>query len=190
MANISDSVKQWLEDIENDQYCETTPVEMGCICYATFRYIWNNEKTNMAEFFGKEFAPLNRSMSNIYSQVDRIKNFKSSENNAKIKYDAEKIKELRLQGLSAKEICEKLGYPADKSKSLTSNKGWVEAAEILKNRESTENTDSVQKIQKNTESVRKSVQIEQTENVQKNTESVQKQTDNTDSVQKFGGFNF
>ena len=187
MANISDSVKQWLEDIENDQYCETTPVEMGCICYDTFRYIWNNEKTNMADFFGKEFAPLNRSMSNIYSQVDRIKNFRSNETNTNIKYDAEKIKELRLQGLNSKEICEKLGYPADKSRSLTSNRGWIEAGKILKDRKCTENTEFVQKSVKSDAEI---VQTDRQNSVQKNTESVQKQTESTDSVQNSSGFDF
>lgn len=187
MANISDSVKNWMKEIENDEFCETSPVELGCICYATFRYIWDNEKTNMAEFFGEEYRSLNRSMANIYSQVDRIKNFRSNETNTNIKYDAEKIKELRLQGLSSKEICEKLGYPADKSRSLTSNRGWIEAGKILKDKVCTENTDSVQKSVK---SDAETVQTDRQNSVQKNTESVQKQTENTDSVQNFGGFNF
>ena len=190
MANISDIVKEWIKEVEDDEFCNTTNVEIGCICYAIFRYIWNDEKTNMTEFFGEEYTHLNRNMSNIYKQIDRIKGFKNNETNTNVKYDAEKIKELRLQGLNTKEICEKLGYPVEKSRSLTSNKGWKEAGEILKNRKHTENTDSVQKNTDFVKSVPDSVHTDRQKSVQKDTDSVQKQTESTDSVQKLCGFNF
>ena len=193
MANIIESVKTWIEEIENDQYLNMSKVEISYITYATCRYIWYNEKTNMSEFFGEEYKNLNLAMSNIYSQVDKIKNYRKDDVENNIKYDSEKIKELRLKGYTAKEICVELGYPESKSKSLTSNKGWKEANIELKQKSQTENTDSVQKIQNDTEKTEQKLQTENTENIQKSTDSVQMGQNVTDLSQMntdSGGFDF
>lgn len=164
---------KWFEDIENDPNLDFSTQEMAYIVYAASRYGFYQEKINIAEVFGKEFARLNIAMSNIYGQIDNIKNWDKS-NGANVKYDAEAIKECRLKGMTAREICIELGYPLDKVKSLTSNKGWVEANKILKEEKIQKSTDSVQNrneqiIQKKTENTDLS-----------NTES----TENTDLSQK------
>lgn len=182
---------KWFEDVENDPNFELNKQEMAYITYAAAQYGFYQEKINIGEIFGKEFAQLNFIMPNIYGQIDNIKNYDPT-NGGTIKYNADAIKECRLKGLTAKEICTELGYPIDKAGSLTSNKGWIEAGKILKEKSaqnSTENTESVQTEKniipiKNTESVQKCTDIEQTDN-----------TDNTDSVQKsnssyMDGFDF
>ena len=135
----------------------------------------------MGEVFGKEFSALNFAMPNIYGQVDNIQSY-PEKMGAIIRYDSDAICKLRLKGMTSKEICIELGYPLEKARSITSNKGWIEAGKILaKNK--TENTKSVQKVQKCesdvcTESVQKI-----NEGVQNLTENVQKSDRNIESVQ-------
>ena len=182
---------KWFEDVENDPNFELNKQEMAYITYAASQYGFYQEKINLGEVFGKEFARLNFIMPNIYGQIDNIKNYDPSDG-GNIKYDAEAIKECRLKGMTAKEICKELGYPEDKSKSLTSNKGWIEAGKILKEKSvqsKTESTESVQKEKKvvsikNTESVQKDMDMEQ---ICINTENTEK----AESVSKYaGGFDF
>jgi len=184
-------MKKWIDDIVNDENLDDiNEQKIAYILYAAVMYGFSGEKINIGAVFGKEFGVLNYAMSNIYGQIDNIKNYDPSDGN-NIKYDSETIKELRLKGYKAKEICIELGYPADKAKSLTSNKGWIEAGKILKEQKeksvqnSTENTESVQtkntekvvKIPKKTDSVQICTDMAQTENTEKD-RSVQK------SVQK------
>jgi len=169
MADKAIIMKDWIDKIIDDPYVETSPLEVGCILYAACQYWWTGQMTNIGEVFGNEYTSLNRSMANIYGQIDRVSNFKKEESQANIKYDAEQIRDLRLEGHTAKEICEILGYPVEKAKSLSSNKGWIEASKILKQK-NTENTESVQICTENI--------------IQKKEKSVQKVQKNTDSVQK------
>ena len=156
---------------------------MAYLIYAAAMYGFTGEKVNIGSVFGKEFAVLNFCMTNIYSQIDRIRTWGEEQGKANEKYDADAIRELKVSNpqMTAKEICRELDYPESKAKSITTNKGWLEAQKIIKSK----NTEIVQKL---TDSVKNSVQKE-TEIVQKSTESVQKLTDvqtenteNTDSV--------
>lgn len=127
-------MESWVENIMDDPYVETSPVEMGCILYAAVRYWFTGEKDDLGELCGEEYRGLNRSMPNLYSQIDKMKNYSGNVKQGSIKYDHERIKALRLAGKSGREICEILGYPVDKAKSLTTTKGWKEAKKILDNR--------------------------------------------------------
>ena len=180
---------KWFEDVKNDPNLDIDEQKLAYITYAATQYGFYQEKINIGEVFGKEFATLNYIMPNIYGQIDNMKNYDPSDG-GNIKYDAEAIKECRLKGMKAKEICKELGYPEDKSKSLTSNKGWVEANKILKEKEKSvqNDTESVQ-TGKNVISINKT---ENTESVQKCTDMEQTEiTENTDSVsKKYGGFDF
>ena len=137
--------KDWYEAIQNDPYVETNEQEMAYILYAAMIYCFERKCIDIGEVFGKEFKGLNRSMPNIYSQIDRIKIWSDNMNEGKRKYDAERLKELRLEGKTAREICMIEGYDIDKANNLTSNKGWIEAGKILKEQKSRNLEKSVQK---------------------------------------------
>lgn len=149
--------RKWYDAIKNDDYIETTEQEMAYILYAAMIYSFEGERIDIGEVFGKEFKGLNRSMPNIYSQIDNIKDWSDKMNEAKRKYDSDRIRELRLQGLSAREICIAEGYGEDKANNITSNRGWKEAGEILKGNKIQK---SVQKFPENPESVQKNTDLE------------------------------
>lgn len=153
-------MKKWLDDILADENVEVTTQDLAYITYAAVQYGLTRERINMAETFGPEFRGLNYAMSNIYGQIDNIKDYNPGRT---VKYDSDAIRDLRLEGKTAKEICAILGIEEDKHKSISTNKGWREAGEILKQK----NTENTEKSTKNTEFV-------DTENTQKNTEKIQK----------------
>lgn len=180
-------MKDQYDAIMNDDVEATTEQEMAYILFAAAQYAFNKEKINIGEVFGKEFKGLNRSMPNIYSQMDRIKIWTEEQGKINVKYDADAIKELKVNNptMTAKQICIELGYPEENARSLTSNKGWKEAQQIIKDR-------NEQTVQKCTESVQMDKTVQNC-GVQKNTESVQKSTENvnSDSSAFIGsGFNF
>lgn len=191
MADTFKFQKDWYEAILNDKYVKTTPQEMAYIVYAAMQYAFNDgQPIDLGETFGEQFRGLNRSMPNIYDQINRIKNYEKNKNEEK--YDNDAIYQLRMEGKTGKEICQILGYPLERERSLSSTKGWKKAREDKK-----KNTEickifvkPVGKIQiQNTESVQSN-----TENVQKDTESVQSiNTESVKNIQKsvnFTGFNF
>lgn len=170
MADKVTVMKKWIDDIRNDEnLAGVTEQELAYIIYAAVMYGLEDEKINISGLFGAEFKHLNWAMSNIWGQIDNIQGYNKNQGDINIKYDKEAIKNLRLEGYTAKQICEKLNYPLEKARSITSNKGWIEAGEILRKKtESVQNSDyyeeeSVQKIQK--------IQTESTDSVQKNTDS-------------------
>lgn len=132
MADKMTVMRKWLDDIKNDENITVTDVDEAYILYAMIHYGLYGEKINISEIFGKEHGTLNYLMPNIYGQIDNIQNYKPADNNGK--YDADKIYQLRLEGHTAKQICQELGYPVEKWRSLTSNKGWTDAGEELKKR--------------------------------------------------------
>ena len=164
---------------------------MAYIVYAAMQYAFNDgQPIDLGETFGEQFRGLNRSMPNIYDQINRIKNYEKNKNEEK--YDNDAIYQLRMEGKTGKEICQILGYPLERERSLSSTKGWKKAREDKK--KNTEickiSVKPIEKIQiQNTESVQSN-----TENVQKDTESVQSvNTESVENVQKsvnFTGFNF
>ncbi len=124
-------MSKWLKDIKEDQNLELSEQELAYIVYAAVKYGLEGEKLNLGEVFGKEFKYLNIAMPNIYGQIDNIQGYDLGR---RTKYDSEKIKELKLKGYTAVQICEELGYDKSKARSLTSNKGWREAVQILGNK--------------------------------------------------------
>ena len=160
--------KDWYENIINDKYVKTSPQEMAYILYAAMQYAFNGgNPIDLGEVFGPEFGGLNRSMANIYGQMDKIKNYEKIKNEEK--YDNDEIYRLRIEGKTGKEICQILGYSLEREKSLSSTKGWIKAREDKKaGRIDTEickksvslDTDGVQKSVKNTEICTDSVKFE------------------------------
>ena len=191
MADTFKFQKDWYEAILNDKYVKTTPQEMAYIVYAAMQYAFNDgQPIDLGETFGEQFRGLNRSMPNIYDQINRIRNYEKNKNEEK--YDNDAIYQLRMEGKTGKEICQILGYPLERERSLSSTKGWKKAREDKKKNTEICKT-SVKSIEK--------IQIQNTESVQSNTENVQKDTDsvqsvNTESVKNiqksvnFTGFNF
>ena len=178
--------RDWFDAIRNDETLGgVTEEQMAYIIYAATMYGFTGEKVNIGNVFGKEFTVLNFCMTNIYSQIDRIRVYNEEQGKANEKYDADAIRDLKVNNpqMTAREICRELDYPESKAKSITTNKGWLEAQRIIRSK----NTEIVQKL---TDSVSKSGQKE-TENVQKQTD-IQKEdrqkltesTENTDSVLK------
>jgi len=133
MADKMTVMRKWLDDIEADENVTLTDNDRAFIAYAILRYGLYGEKTNIGEVFGKEHGMLNYLMPNIYGQIDNIQNYKPVDNSGK--YDPKKIYELRLEGHTAKQICQELGYPVEKWRSITSNKGWTDAKKELEKRE-------------------------------------------------------
>jgi len=162
-------MSKWFEDIKDDPNLKVTDQDIAYMTFAATQYGFYGIKTDLGEMFGSEFRGLNMCMPNIYGQIDNMKGFDPK--NGKYKYDSEKVKELAAQGKTAKEICKMLGYPEDRAKSLTSNKGWIEGRKLLSENaeECTESTDSVY-----------DAEGERSENLIENTEIVQKQTESTD----------
>lgn len=186
MADKVTLMRKWFDDIVDDPNIDTTEQELAYMIYAAYMYGTTGEKVNIGEVFGKEFKLLNMMMPNIYGQIDNIMHYDPS-NGKNVKYDAEAIKECRLRGLSAKEICVELGYPEARSRSITSNKGWIEAGKILKGME-----EGVQKLSESVQNDFKN-SSEKYRNVQKNTEMDRSvlDTENNVSVQKsVNGFDF
>lgn len=124
--------RDWYENIVNDKFVPTTDQEIAYLLYAAMKYSFYDEQVDLGEVFGKEFANLNRSMTSIYGQIDKIKNYGEEKKAAVLKYDADRIYELRLKGHTAKEICVMEGYGEDKANNITSNRGWKRAGEELK----------------------------------------------------------
>ena len=176
-------MKSWIDEVREDPNLEVSEQGIAYIIYAAVHYGHTGEKINIGEVFGNEFKSLNMVMPGIYVQMNKIANYDPS-NGGNVKYDAEAIKELRLQGFKAREICQKLGYPEDKANNLTTNKGWKEAGQILKEKKNS--------VQNNPESVQKENNVFSIKNP-KNPDFVQNNTDmedNTDSgqiVQKYAG---
>ena len=92
-------------------------------------------------------------MPNIYGQIENIQNYGEEMKASVLKYDADRIYELRMAGMTAKEICIELGYGEEKANNITSNKGWKLAGVELKKSE-------VQKSGKSGNSVQNLVQID------------------------------
>jgi len=175
MADTFKFQKDWYEAILNDKYVKTTPQEMAYIVYAAMQYAFNDgQPIDLGETFGEQFRGLNRSMPNIYDQINRIRNYEKSKNEEK--YDNDAIYQLRMEGKTGKEICQILGYPLERERSLSSTKGWKKAREDKKS-----NTEickvSVKSVGDNTE-----IQIQNTDSVQNDTEILQKNTDSVQSV--------
>ncbi len=144
-------LREWVEELQGDELTALNEKEMAYVLYGLVTYGLTGEKTDMS-IFGSEYKSLNRSISGYYGQIDRVMSFGEKMNSGRVKYDNEKIKELRLKGHTAKQICIELDYGEDKAKSITTTRGWTEAGQILKQMK-TENTDSVQNVQKKTDSV-------------------------------------
>ena len=139
-------LKEWVDELQGDELTALDEKEMAYVLYGLVMYGLTGERTDMS-IFGNEYKSLNRSISGYYGQVERVINFGEKMSSGRVKYDNEKIKELRLKGHTAKQICIDLGYGEDKAKSLTTTKGWLEAGQILKQKK-TENTESVQILEK------------------------------------------
>lgn len=175
MADTFKFQKDWYEAIINDKYVKTSPQEMAYILYAAMQYAFNEgNPIDLGEVFGEQFSGLNRSMPNIYGQMDKIKNYEK--NKGEDKYDNDAIYKLRMEGKKGKEICQILGIPLEREKSLSSTKGWIKAREDKK-----KNTEICKNSVKQDESIRGD-DTENTEILQKSTESVQIQMENTESV--------
>ena len=144
-------LREWVEELQGDELTALNEKEMAYVLYGLVTYGLTGEKTDMS-IFGSEYKSLNRSISGYYGQIDRVMSFGEKMNSSRVKYDNEKIKELRLKGYTARQICIELEYGEDKAKSVTTTKGWIEAGQIMKQMR-TENTDSVQKKTENTDSV-------------------------------------
>ena len=153
MADKMTVMKKWIDDIRKDDNLEVTEQELAYIMYAAITFGLEGEKVNIGEVFGKEFKHLNFAMSNIYGQIENIQNYGEEMKASVLKYDADKIYELRLEGYTAKEICRELGYGEDKANNITSNKGWKLAGEELRK-------SGVQKSGKSGFSVQKVTQID------------------------------
>ena len=167
MADKVTLMKKWFDDIREDENLfDLTETDIAYLIYAAAQYGFTGEKVNLGEVFGKEYRGLNMAMPNIYGQIDRIKNFNDKVGGS-IKYDSEAIKELRLKGMTALEICRELGYPAEKVKSLTSNKGWKEAGELMAAQKKNDNKNE-EKIDRNETDFRQKIDS----GVQKNPESI------------------
>ena len=193
MADTFKFQKDWYEAIANDKYVSTTPQEMAYILYAAMQYAFNDgNPIDLGEVFGKEFGGLNRSMPNIYGQMDRIRNYEKGKSSDT--YDHEAIYRLRMEGKKGKEICQILGYPLEKERSLSSTKGWKKAAkdkaegitlkdteictESVKNTDITEILDEIDVKNDTDDTVKLQKSVKNTEIC---TDTVH--TENTDSVQ-------
>lgn len=139
--------KDWYEGIVNNEYVETTEQEMAYILYAAMRYCFYDETIDLGEIFGKEFKGLNRDMSNIYTQINKIKNWSENMSSKNQKYDDPKIKELAAKGYTQKQICIELGYDESKSKSLSSAALYKEGRAIYLASKKTEVDSSVKNCQ-------------------------------------------
>lgn len=126
-------MKDWYESIISDEYVETTEQEMSYILYAAMQYCFTGEKINLGDVFGSEFRGLNRSMPNIYSQIDKIMTYNEKQGKRNQKYDNDAVEALAAQGYSQKEICRELGYDESKSNSLSSNAGYKRGRERFLN---------------------------------------------------------
>ena len=153
MADKMTVMKKWIDGIRNDENLEVTEQEMAYIMYAMITFGLDGEKVNIGDVFGKEFKHLNFAMSNIYGQIENIQNYGEEMKASVLKYDADKIYELRMAGMTAKEICIELGYGEEKANNITSNKGWKLAGVELKK-------SGVQKSGKSGNSVQNLVQID------------------------------
>lgn len=139
MADRFTFMKDQFDAEMEDENNQTTEQEMAYILFAAAKFAFTGEKINIGEVFGKEFKGLNRSMPNIYTQIEKIINYGEKFQGANQKYNDEEVKALAAQGLTQKEICEQLGYDASKSKSLSSNKGYKEGRQLFLERKRLEN---------------------------------------------------
>lgn len=145
--------KDWYESMVNNQYVKTTEQEVSYMLYAAMRYCFYDEVVDLGAVFGPEFAGLNRDMSQIYPQIDKIKNWGDNMGAKNQKYDNPRIKELAAKGLTQKQICAELGYDTEKSKSLSSSTLYKEGRAIYLNSKKTENDSSVKNCQLQSQSV-------------------------------------
>lgn len=132
MADKMTIMKKWIDGIREDENLDLTEQEIAYIIYALVTFGLEGTKVNLGQTFGAEFRHLNLAMSNIYTQIESIQNYGEEKKSSVLKYDADKIYELRLAGKTAKEICVELGYGVDKANNITSNKGWRRAGVELK----------------------------------------------------------
>lgn len=144
-------LKEWVDELQGDELTALDEKEMAYVLYGLVMYGLTGEKTDMS-MFGNEYKSLNRSISGYYGQIDRVMSFGEKMNSGRVKYDNEKIKELRLKGYTARQICMELEYGEDKVKSITTTKGWIEAGQIMRQMK-TAVPDSVQKETEKTDSV-------------------------------------
>lgn len=148
-------MKNWIDGIREDENIDLTEQQIAYIIYAMVTYGLDGTKVNIGNVFGEEFKHLNLAMSNIYTHIDNIQNYKEEKKASVLKYDADRIYELRLEGYTAKEICIMEGYGEDKANNITSNKGWKLAGEELKKRRVQKSGNSVkfvsESVQNNTD---------------------------------------
>ena len=126
MSNII-FLKNWYDELINDEFSPLSAEEMAYILYAAAMYSWEGVKTNFKDTFGR--ADLNRVMAPYYTQIDNILKYKSSSNNVAVgnqSYNNFAISDLASKGFTQKEICQILGYDESKSRSLSTNKGYRE----------------------------------------------------------------
>ena len=146
-------MKNWIDGIRNDENIDLTEQQMAYIIYAMVTYGLEGTKVNIGTVFGEEFKHLNLAMSSIYTHIDNIQNYAEEKKTSVLKYDANRIYELRLEGYTAKEICIMEGYGEDKANNITSNKGWKLAGEELKKRKVQKSGNSVKPVQNNTDNM-------------------------------------
>ena len=124
-------MKDWFDAEMQDENNQTTEQEMAYILFAAAKFAFTGEKINLGEVFGKEFKGLNRSMPNIYTQMEKIEKYNEKFQGVNQKYNDEEVKALAAQGMTQKEICGQLGYDVSKSKSLSSNRGYKEGRKLF-----------------------------------------------------------
>lgn len=152
-------LKEWYEELINDEFAPLTAEEFSYILYAATMYSWNGEKTNFEETFGRK--DLNRMMAPYYAQIDKIVNYRDKSKVVKEgnqSYDDEAIKALAAQGVTQRKICQTLGYDETKSRSLSSNRGYKEGRKLyLENME----LNGRQEVRKTDKNVRNPSEIRQ-----------------------------
>lgn len=146
MAEWAKFSKEWYDAIKNDKYNETTELQMALIIGAAALYQFNGEAIDIGAVYGEQYRELNRSMSTIYDQIDRINN-RSQTQRGEPKYDEDAIYELAIQGMKASQVWEQLGYPMEAVNSIYSNKGWKRARQEI-NGSKAKNLEASRKIQK------------------------------------------
>ena len=134
-------MEDWIKSLENDPIIGSTINEtaVSMILYGLYQYGVSGEKVDLGEVFGKQFAVYNYALLGLYPQVDKMQKYSKGVNKGG-KYDNDAIKELAMQGLGPKAICEQLGYDPAIAKSISTNRGYKEGKEIFKNGSQIHNT--------------------------------------------------
>jgi hypothetical protein len=134
---MADWIKSLIDDSKVGAGMNETCV--AYVLYGVFQYGVYGEKVDLGATFGQQFGVLNYVLSTLYPQIDKMQNFSKGEHKGG-KYDNDAIKELAMQGLGPKAICEQLGYDPAIAKSISTNRGYKEGKEIFKNGSQIHNT--------------------------------------------------